>query len=78
MAIKTVCYNVISAWYDYNTDKHPQADMIELGYKLLKSEPCSVADCWFFRVDDENVKSVPKYIADCNWIFSDERPREEK
>lgn len=43
-------------------DKHPQMQMKILGYEVVKSEPCPIADCWFFRTTNE-IENQPDYIT---------------
>ena len=64
---------MIGAFLDYNIQMHPQKDMRRLGFKLLKSEPVSIADCWWFRVEND-VEDVPGYLEELpdDFKFSDE------
>lgn len=60
-------YDVLDAGIGYHIKKHPQEDMRSLGFVLLNSEPCSIADCWFFEVDDEDSnypKQIPGYLKE--------------
>lgn len=72
--IKNYCYDLISAHLDYHVDKHPQLQMKELGFHVIKSEPVPIADSWWFRVDNE-VSVVPKYLRELpeTFRFSGER-----
>ena len=56
-----------------NINEHPQAQMKKLGAKVIKSEPVSVADCWWFRTENE-INPLPKYLIELpdDFIFSDE------
>lgn len=67
-------YDMMTADIIYNIKKHPQEQMALLGAKVLKCEPVSVADCWWFRVEDK-ISPLPEYLheMDDNFKFSDER-----
>lgn len=67
-------YDVIGADLDYNIHKYPQQDLEDRGYKWIKSEPFSIADCWIFRFQNE-LKNPPKYLQRISddFKFSDER-----
>lgn len=67
-------YDLISADIDYHIKKHPQQDLIDRGYKWIKCEPFSIADCWIFRFDKE-LNNPPPYLARVsdNFRFSNER-----
>ncbi len=54
-------YDLINAGIKYHVNKHPQEDMWEHGFVLLKSEPIPIGDCWIFEVDDKD-KNYPKEI----------------
>ncbi len=66
-------YDLIGAHYDGVTE-HPQAQMKKLGYKVIKSEPVPIADCWWFRVENK-IKNTPSYLYEMKhgFKFSDER-----
>lgn len=74
VVVKNYCYDVISADLDYKVHKHPQQDMRDLGFIIKKSEPCQLADCWWFRVEKEP-DNIPGYITEMShgFKFSDER-----
>lgn len=55
---------------------HPQAQMKKLGITVTKSEPVSVADCWWFRADlRPQQMPLPEYLdfLPDSFRFSDER-----
>ena len=66
-------YDLIGAHYA-GVKEHPQIDMKNLGYKVVKSEPVSIADCWWFRVENE-IKNTPDYLDEMkhDFRFSDEQ-----
>ena len=72
--MKNYRYDMIGAFLEHNIQMHPQEDMKRLGFKLLKSEPVSIADCWWFRVENE-IENVPDYLDELSedFKFSDER-----
>lgn len=43
-------------------EEHPQTQMRKLGYKIIKSEPFTISDCWVFRVSNE-IKDIPTYLT---------------
>ena len=67
-------YDVLTADIDCHIQKHPQEQMVLLGAKVLKSEPVPIADCWWFRVEDE-ISPLPEYLSELNdsFKFSNER-----
>lgn len=71
--MKNYRYDVIGAHYD-GVSEHPQRQMKNLGYKIIKSEPVSIADCWWFRVENE-IDNIPSYLYQMgdDFKFSDER-----
>ena len=66
-------YDVISACHQ-GISKHPERQMEILGFECVKSEPCPIADCWFFRTTNE-IENTPDYITklDDDFKFADER-----
>ena len=50
-------YDVITA----PKDIHPQANMIHLGFKVLRSEPILIADAWVFEVEDNQIP-LPNFL----------------
>lgn len=66
-------YDIIGADLDHGVRQHPQQQMKELGLNVVKSEPCPIADCWFFRVTNDS-KNLPGYltILSENFKFADE------
>lgn len=67
-------YDLISADLDYKIHKHPQQDLLDRNLQWIKCEPCSVADCWFFRFNTA-IENPPPYLTRIsdNWRFADER-----
>lgn len=66
-------YDVIGADLDYGIRVHPQLQMWELGLEVVKSEPCPIADCWFFRISNsaENLPGYLTVLSNC-FKFADE------
>lgn len=66
-------YDVISACHQ-GISNHPKRQMKILGYEVVKSEPCPIADCWFFRTTNE-IENPPDYITklDDDFKFAEER-----
>ena len=71
--MKNYCYDLIAAHLD-PIKEHPQIQMKKLGFNVIKSEPVPIADCWWFRVDNE-IANVPRYLylMQDDFKFSDER-----
>lgn len=71
-------YDMIGASLS-GVNKHPQQDMKDLGFNVIKSECFSVGDCWWFRVDNENdISVIPNYLDRRDvFKFSDEYSHEE-
>jgi len=71
--IKNYRYCLITADLDCGVKEHPQTQMKNLGFHVIKSEPVPIADCWWFRVDNE-IYNIPPYLTDIgdNMKFSDE------
>lgn len=65
---------MLEANYYYGIDAHPQRQMQILGASIIKSEPCPVADSWFFRCDHK-MQFVPGFIHELSddFKFSDEK-----
>ena len=63
--------------YDKGVREHPQVHMGKLGYKVIKSEPVAVGNCWWFRVEDRRRGFTPSYLSKLpeNFKFSDEGRR---
>ena len=76
--MKNYRYDIISADLDFGIKKHPQQQMKELGFEVLKSEPVPIGDCWWFRVEDSQI-DIPEYLTPMSddFRFSDEadKPR---
>lgn len=43
-------------------NEHPQTQMKNLGYKVLGGVPQSIADCWWFTVE-EFIEPLPPYLT---------------
>ena len=71
---KNYRYCIITADLDCGVRDHPQKVMRESGYTVIKAEPCSIADCWWFRVDHE-IENPPPFLTKMSddFKFSDER-----
>jgi hypothetical protein len=71
--IKHYKYDIIGAYYS-GVHEHPQKQMKNLGYNVVKAEPVPIADCWWFRVDNE-IENVPDYLILMrnDFKFSNER-----
>lgn len=54
-------YCLLTAQRECGIYEHPQRQMISLGYKLIRSVPHSVADCWIFEVD-KYIEPFPPYL----------------
>lgn len=55
-------YDLIGATIKHNIKKHPQLQMVEvLGYGVIASIPCPIADCWIFTVE-EIIEPLPGYL----------------
>lgn len=72
--MKNYRYDIIGASYYHGVVNHPQVQMKTLGYEVIKSEPVTIADCWWFRVNNE-IENTPDYLypMDDDFKFSDER-----
>lgn len=70
--MKNYRYDVIGASCDYGVKEFPQAQMRKLGFHVIKSEQVTIADCWFFRVDND-IENIPGYLTELGDLkFSDE------
>jgi hypothetical protein len=67
-------YDMYGAIVCNGIKEHPQKQMKNLGYNVIKAEPVTIADCWWFRVDNE-IENVPEYLYPMSddFKFSDER-----
>lgn len=54
-------YDIITACVDCGEERHPAAVMKELGLNIVKGEAVPMADCWFFRCENE-IDDHPKYL----------------
>lgn len=63
--MKFLRYDVIGSSYA-GIDEHPQTQMKNLGFKLIHSVPQSIADCWWFCVEDYDNIELPNYIHPMN------------
>jgi hypothetical protein len=48
---------------------HPQQQLKNDGMKEIQSEPVTIADCWFFEVE-ELADPLPPWYQISNWKFS--------
>lgn len=64
----------ISEAFEAGVHVHPQLQIKNLGYEVIKSEPVSIAECWLFRVNNE-IEETPDYLYEMgdDFKFSDER-----
>lgn len=71
--MKNYRYDVIGADQS-GVKEHPQKQMMNLGFNIIKAEPVIIADCWWFRVDNE-IENVPEYLylMRDDFKFSDEK-----
>ena len=60
--MKQLCYDVWSSQVTYGVKEHPQKHMKDLGFTLIHSVPQSVADCWWFTVEDFDF-DLPPYLS---------------
>lgn len=69
-------YWMLTADLECGINKHPQDQMKELGFNVVKCEPVSIADCWWFRTTNE-ITPLPPYIKRMkdDFKFSDEIDR---
>ena len=58
--MKEVIYKLFVA-YDCGITEHPQEQMEKLGYKVIKAEPQTLGECWFFWVEDY-IEPMPGYL----------------
>ena len=73
--MKNYRYCMITADLDDGIHEHPQVAMSNLGFKVIKCEPVSIADCWWFRVENEIEQPLPKCLTELrdDFKFSDEK-----
>ena len=68
--MKNYRYEILGAHYNYGIETHPHEQMIKLGFHVIKGEPVPIADCWIFRVDNENeIENIPGYLKEINDDF---------
>ena len=65
---KQLKYNIMTAVLDCGINDHPQTQMKKLGYKVLGSVPQSIADCWWFTVEDY-IEPLPPYLTKMNYNY---------
>lgn len=70
--MKNYRYDLISACHQ-GIEEHPQRQMKNLGFEVVKFECFSFADCWMFRTTNE-IENIPVYLTklDDDAKFSDE------
>ena len=66
--MKQLCYDMWSAQVNYNVNTHPQQHMKDLGFILINSVPQSIADCWWFTVEDFDF-DLPPYLSYMEYNF---------
>lgn len=66
-------YWMLTADLDCGISKHPQDQMRELGFDVVKCEPVTIADCWWFRTTNK-IAHLPPYLKRLkdDFKFSDE------
>ena len=64
---KQLRYCMITA-YECGINEHPQKHMKDLGYKIIGSVPQSIADCWWFTVE-EFIEPLPPYLSVIEYNF---------
>ena len=65
--MKNYIYDIIGSHMN-GIKEHPQIQMKNLGYEVIKSEPVSIADCWWFRVNNE-IEKKPEYLYEMSEDF---------
>lgn len=73
MGLKNYKYDIMAAGLVYGIEVHPQLQIENLGFHIVKAEPCPIADSWFFRTDSF-VQNIPNYVEELpdDFKFSDE------
>ena len=61
-------YDVITAQLSCGIKEHPEIQMKKLGYKVIGSVPQSIADCWWFTVENF-IEPLPKYLSKINYNY---------
>ena len=64
--MKQLKYDMWSADVQYKVQGHPQEVMKNLGFKLINSVPQSIADCWWFTVEDFDFE-LPPYLSEIKY-----------
>lgn len=64
--MKQLCYDMWSAMVSHNVTEHPQIQMKNLGFQVIHSVPQSIADCWWFTVEDFDF-SMPPYLREMEY-----------
>lgn len=59
--MKFLMYDLQKA-YEVGVSKHPQEQMNEL-FKVIHGVPQSIGDCWWFCVENYNIK-LPSYLSE--------------
>lgn len=56
-------YDLIDSDIKYGVKKHPQEQMKELGFIVVKSQPFTIGDCWIFETTNKP-KNLPGYLRE--------------
>ena len=65
---KQLHYDIWTADLKCGVNEHPQKQMKNLGYKVIGSVPQSIADCWWFTVE-EFIEPLPPYLKKMSYNF---------
>ena len=65
---KQLHYDIWTADLKCGIHEHPQKQMKNLGYNVIGSVPQSIADCWWFTVE-EFIKPLPPYLSKMSYNF---------
>lgn len=70
--MKSYRYDLIKAYLEFSIKEHPQKQMKNLGFNVIKAEPVPIADCWIFIVEND-IKNVPEYLKDISDYCNQEK-----
>ena len=65
---KQLRYDCIDAYIKCGIYEHPERQMKKLGYKVIASVPQSIADQWWFTVE-EIIYPLPMYLTEMSYDF---------
>lgn len=65
---KQLRYDLLTASFECKEYRHPQRVMQELGYKIIGAVPQSIADQWWFTVEDY-IEPLPPYLSKMTYNF---------